>query len=76
MQTRYINTASTAGGDGTTNATSGANRAYASFAEWEAARQASLTEVEEVICILREACWVYRSATAFCISCDLISVID
>lgn len=50
MQTRYINTASTAGGDGTTNATSGANRAYASFAEWEAARQASLTEVEEVIC--------------------------
>lgn len=50
MQTRYINTASTAGGNGTTNATSGANRAYASFSEWEAARQASLTEVEEVIC--------------------------
>lgn len=50
MQTRYVNTASTAGGDGTTNATSGANRAYATMAEWEAARQASLTEVEEVIC--------------------------
>lgn len=50
MQTRYVNTASSAGGDGTTNATSGANRAYASFSEWEAARQASLTEVEEVIC--------------------------
>lgn len=30
-QTRYVNTASTAGGDGTTNATSGANRAFASF---------------------------------------------
>lgn len=50
MQTRYINTASTAGGNGTTNATSGANRAYASLAEWEAARQGTLTEVEEVIC--------------------------
>lgn len=34
---RYVNTASTAGGDGTTNATSGANRAYASLFEWEAA---------------------------------------
>ena len=50
MQTRYVNTASTAGGDGTTNATSGANRAYASLSEWEAARQAVLSEVEEVIC--------------------------
>ena len=29
--TRYVNTASTPGGDGTTNATSGANRAYASL---------------------------------------------
>lgn len=50
MQTRYVNTASTAGGNGTTNATSGANRAYATLAEWEAARQGTLTEVEEVIC--------------------------
>ena len=37
---RYINTASTAGGDGTTNATSGANRAYASFSEWQSAESA------------------------------------
>jgi hypothetical protein len=37
--TRYVNTASTAGGDGTTNAISGANRAYASLNEWEAAEQ-------------------------------------
>jgi hypothetical protein len=29
---RYVNTASTAGGDGTTNATAGANRAYATLA--------------------------------------------
>lgn len=43
MATRYVNTASTAGGDGTTNATSGANRAYATLSEWEAARQADLT---------------------------------
>ncbi len=33
---RYVNTASTAGGDGTTNATSGTTRAYASLSEWEA----------------------------------------
>lgn len=40
--TRYINPASTAGGDGTTNATAGANRAYASASEWEAAEQTDL----------------------------------
>lgn len=52
MVTRYVNTASTPGGDGTTNATVGANRAYASLAEWEAARQADLTaaDSEQVIC--------------------------
>jgi hypothetical protein len=33
MQTRYVNTASSAGGDGTTNGTSGANRAYATLRE-------------------------------------------
>lgn len=44
MTTRYINTASTAGGDGTTNATTGANRAYASHSGWEAAEQAILAE--------------------------------
>jgi len=37
MITRYVNTASTAGGDGTTNATIGVNRAYASLFEAEAA---------------------------------------
>src|SRR5688500_12960810 len=50
MATRYVNTASTPGGDGTTNATVGANRAYASLSEWEGARNAVLSEVEEVIC--------------------------
>ena len=40
--TRYVNTASTAGGDGTTNGTAGATRAYASLSEWEAAEQADL----------------------------------
>jgi hypothetical protein len=39
---RYINKDSTPGGDGTTNATSGANRAYASFSEWQTAEAASL----------------------------------
>ena len=50
MAQRYVNMASTAGGDGTTNNTSGATRAYASSSAWEAARQAVLTEVEECIC--------------------------
>jgi len=34
---RYLNSDSTAGGDGTTNAITGANRAYATMAEWETA---------------------------------------
>ena len=51
--TRYVNTASTAGGDGTTNATSGANRAYASLSEWETARDGDLVTantIEKVFC--------------------------
>jgi len=44
---RYINTASSAGGDGTTNATTGANRAYVSMSEWENAEQTNLvTDVD------------------------------
>lgn len=42
MAQRYVNTGSTAGGDGTTNDTTGAARAYASLSAWEAARQADL----------------------------------
>lgn len=37
LLTRYVNTDSTPGGDGTTNATAGANRAWASQSEAEAA---------------------------------------
>ncbi len=51
--TRYVNTASTPGGDGTTNATAGANRAYASITEWEAAQQQNLdtgNNIAECIC--------------------------
>lgn len=39
---RYVNTASSAGGNGTTNATMGANRAYASCAEWTSAEATNL----------------------------------
>jgi hypothetical protein len=39
----YVNTASTAGGDGTTNATSGATRAFVSAAEAESGISTSLT---------------------------------
>lgn len=47
---RYVNTASTAGGDGTTNATSGANRAYASLSEWESNAGGSATDDYIVDC--------------------------
>ena len=43
MITRYIDTGSTTGGNGTTNAVTGANRAYVSLSEAEAAEQADLT---------------------------------
>ena len=39
---RYVNTNSTAGGDGTTDATTGVNRAYSSQNEMEAAEQTNL----------------------------------
>lgn len=44
MSQYYVNTASTAGGDGTTNGTAGATRAFASLSEAEAALQAVLSE--------------------------------
>jgi len=50
---RYVNTASTAGGDGTTNATAGANRAYATLSEWEANEGTDLVtdgDTHRVIC--------------------------
>lgn len=39
---RYLNTLSTPGGNGTTNSTTGANRAYASLNEWESNEQTDL----------------------------------
>jgi hypothetical protein len=46
--TRYVNLNSTAGGDGTTNATVGANRAYSSLNAWEAARNRDLVAADEI----------------------------
>jgi hypothetical protein len=52
--TRFVNTASaTAGGNGTTNALTGANRAYKSLDEWEAAESTDLVTAGDshiVIC--------------------------
>jgi hypothetical protein len=45
--TRYVNTASTAGGDGTTNGTAGATRAYATLQE-AATQMTSLNAAEHV----------------------------
>lgn len=50
MANRYVNTASTAGGDGTTNATSGANRAWATLAEAANALGASLSTPIDIYC--------------------------
>lgn len=50
MANRYVNTASTAGGDGTTNATSGANRAWADLAEAANGLGASLSAPIDLYC--------------------------
>ncbi len=50
MATRYVDPNSTTGGDGTTQLLTGATRAFVSLSEWEAARQGTLSEIEEVIC--------------------------
>ena len=47
---RYVNTNSTPGGDGTTNNTTGANRAYASWAEWETAERTTSSDDHIVTC--------------------------
>lgn len=48
IDTTYVNTDSTPGGDGTTNATEGANRAYASLNEWENAEDKDLVSADEI----------------------------
>lgn len=50
MANRYVNTASSAGGDGTTNATSGANRAWADLAEAANALGSSLSTPIDIYC--------------------------
>lgn len=48
--TRYVNTASSAGGDGTTNNTSGATRAYATLLEAINSLAATLTDQYTIYC--------------------------
>lgn len=50
MQIRYVNTASSAGGDGTTNNTSGSTRAYATLKEALDAIGASLSDAMTIYC--------------------------
>lgn len=50
MITRYVNTASSAGGDGTTNATAGATRAYATLREALDAIGGSLSDAMTIYC--------------------------
>ncbi len=50
--TRYVNTGSTAGGDGTTNATAGANRAYATLSEALSANPRDLVAADEIALFL------------------------
>lgn len=53
-ETYYVNGASSPGGDGTTNATSGANRAFATQAEAEATLQTDLTSADKIYEIFHE----------------------
>src|SRR5690606_828489 len=46
---RFVNRASSAGGDGTTNATSGANRAFATLAAAEAALQGTINSGDRLL---------------------------
>lgn len=50
MITRYVNTASTAGGNGTTNGTSGATRAFASLAEALDSLPTTLVDAVTIYC--------------------------
>lgn len=50
MITRYVNTDSTAGGDGTTNATAGANRAFATLREALNSLPGALTDATTIFC--------------------------
>ena len=44
---RFVNTGSTPGGDGTTKATAGDNRAYASLNEWESNEETDLVTASD-----------------------------
>jgi len=50
METRYVNTASTAGGDGTTNNTAGATRAFATLREALDSLPGTLTDAYTIYC--------------------------
>ena len=67
--TRYVDPNAAAGGDGTTNALSGANCAYKSLAIWEAARQGDLVSgdiIEKVICSSDDAGSTHLADTTAC----------
>lgn len=63
---RYVNTGSTAGGDGTTNATTGANRAYPSLNAWNTAEVTDLVSDGDTHT-------VYCDGGADTATCDLTS---
>lgn len=66
---RYVDPNAEVGGDGTTNALTGANCAYKSLAIWEAARQADLVSgdiIEKVICSSDDAGSTHAADTTGC----------
>lgn len=52
--TRYVNPASTDGGNGTTNALTGANRAYVSLSDWEGHEQTDLDTANNIMKVICE----------------------
>lgn len=67
--TRYVDPNAAAGGDGTTNALTGASCAYTSLSAWEAARQRNLVsadEVERAVCSSDDSGSTHLADTTFC----------
>lgn len=68
---RYVNTGSTAGGDGTTNNTTGADRAFASLSAWEAAMGAGNAADDYIV----DCCGTAADTTAVTLSFSANSVL-
>lgn len=67
VNTRYVDVDAASGGDGTTNALTGANCAYKSLSIWEAARQADIVTADVIEeCIISSQDAAHTADTTYC----------